>query len=104
VTTSDGTGRFLVGRGIADITGEAAECGLLGYGKPEQQSAGIHLRLRARAFVVVDADSGRRVLIVVTELPLIFDSIHREVLRRVGLRHGDRYTDRNTMITATHTH
>ncbi|HEX4251596.1 MAG TPA: neutral/alkaline non-lysosomal ceramidase N-terminal domain-containing protein [Pseudonocardia sp.] len=102
--TAEGAGRFLVGRGIADITGEAAECGLLGYGKPEQQSAGIHLRLRARAFVLVDAESGRRVLIVVNELPLIFDSIHREVLRRVGLRYGDLYTDRNTMITATHTH
>jgi neutral ceramidase len=31
---------FRAGRGIADITGEAAECGMLGYGKADQQSAG----------------------------------------------------------------
>ncbi|WP_438939635.1 neutral/alkaline non-lysosomal ceramidase N-terminal domain-containing protein, partial [Catenulispora pinisilvae] len=42
------------GRGIADITGEIAECGLLGYGLPEQQAAGLHTRLRARAFALAD--------------------------------------------------
>ncbi len=26
-----------VGRGIADITGEAADCGMLGYGKSDQR-------------------------------------------------------------------
>lgn len=40
-----------VGRGIADITGEAADCGMLGYGKSDQRTAGIHQRLRSRAFV-----------------------------------------------------
>ena len=93
---------FLVGRGSADITGEAAECGLLGYGKPEQQSAGIHQRLRARAFVVADDD--QRVLLVVADMPLMFDSIHRAVLERLEQAFGDLYTVRNTMLQATHTH
>lgn len=43
-----------VGRGIADITGEAADCGMLGYGKSDQRTAGIHQRLRSRAFVFRD--------------------------------------------------
>ncbi|WP_349497480.1 neutral/alkaline ceramidase [Crossiella sp. CA-258035] len=93
---------YLVGRGIADITGEAAGCGLLGYGKASQRSAGIHLRLRARAFVV--AHGGLRVLLVVSELPLMFDSVHRTVLTRLRARFGELYTARNTLLTVTHTH
>ncbi len=91
-----------VGRGIADITGEAADCGMMGYGKADQKSAGIHLRQRSRAFVLVDGDEG--FLLVVAELPLVFDSVRQEVLRRLGERYGERYRDVNTMITGTHTH
>ena len=43
-------------------------------------------------------------LLVVNDLPMIFDSIHRAVLRRLSDRYGDLYTEHNTMITATHTH
>ena len=39
---------FLVGRGIADA-GEVAEVGMMGYGRFDQQAAGLHTRLRARA-------------------------------------------------------
>lgn len=94
---------YLAGRGLADITGEAAGCGMLGYGKSDQKSAGIHLRQRARAFVFAE-ESGARLLLVVAELPLVFDSVRREVLRRLGARFGARYEAANTMITGTHTH
>lgn len=94
---------FRVGRGIADITGEPSDCGMLGYGKAQQQTSGIHLRLRSRAFAFEDS-VGDSVLLIVAELPLIFDSIHREVLGRLDARYGDRYTARNVMLTATHTH
>ena len=43
---------YLAGRGIADITGEPAGAGMLGYGKSWQLSDGIQLRLRSRAFVI----------------------------------------------------
>jgi neutral ceramidase len=97
---------YLVGRGIADVTGEAAGCGMLGYGKANQTSAGIHLRLRSRAFVFVDADApgAAPVLLVVAEIPLVFDSVRQEVLRRLAATFGARYTEVNTMITCTHTH
>jgi neutral ceramidase len=93
---------MLVGRGIADITGEAADCGMLGYGKAEQRTAGIHLRLRARAFAF--ADGARRVLVVVAELPLPMQSVTDEVLVRLERIFGTRYTAQNTLITTTHTH
>lgn len=98
-------GRYLVGRGIADITGESAECGMMGYGKADQKSAGIHLRLRSRAFVFATDDApDAPFLLVVAELPLVFDSVRQEVLRRLAERYGTRYNDANTMITCTHTH
>jgi neutral ceramidase len=97
-------GEYLVGRGLADITGEAAECGMLGYGKADQQTEGIHTRQHARAFIFAQGEHGPRVLLVVNDLPLVFDSVHQEVLRRLGSRYGDLYSASNTMITATHTH
>ncbi|MEU4311056.1 neutral/alkaline non-lysosomal ceramidase N-terminal domain-containing protein [Nocardia sp. NPDC024068] len=102
--TNYSTDRHLVGRAIADITGEPAEAGMLGYGRADQKTTGIHLRLRARAFVFVDPLVDRRVLLVVTDLPLIFSSITQEVLRRLAERFGDTYTESNVMLTATHTH
>jgi neutral ceramidase len=95
---------YLVGRGISDVTGELWGCGLLGYGKADQVSKGLHTRLRTRAFIVVDPASDDRVLICVSDLPLMFDSVHREVLRRLAATYGDVYTDVNTMLTVTHTH
>ncbi len=47
-----GTASFLAGRGISDATGEVAECGMMGYGRFDQQAAGLHTRLRVRSFVI----------------------------------------------------
>ena len=94
---------YLVGRGLADITGEAAECGMLGYGKAGQRTNGLHTRLRSRAFVIVD-DSGSRVLLSVNDLPMVFESVRSSVLARLAESHGDAYNERNVLITATHTH
>ena len=78
---------------------------MMGYGKADQKSAGIHLRLRSRAFVFAAAEApDAPVLLVVAELPLVFDSVRQEVLRRLADVYGERYTDANTMITCTHTH
>jgi neutral ceramidase len=95
---------YLVGRGLSDITGEAAECGMLGYGRADQQTTGIHTRQRSRAFIIAASTEGARVLLVVNDLPLVFDSVHQAVLRRLQSSYADLYTASNTMITATHTH
>ncbi|OBK81530.1 alkaline ceramidase [Mycolicibacter heraklionensis] len=95
---------YQVGRGIADITGEPAECGMLGYGVASQQTDGLHNRLRARAFVIADATAGTRLLLVVCEIPLLLESVHHEVLGRLAATYGELYTFHNVMLTATHTH
>jgi neutral ceramidase len=98
-----GTG-YLVGRGISDITGPAAENGMMGYSMPQQRSAGIHQRLRARAFVVVDRASGQRMAWCVVDQAMLPMAVHSEVLRRLDRRHPGLYTLANTSLTATHTH
>ncbi|OQO89884.1 alkaline ceramidase [Saccharomonospora piscinae] len=97
-------GDYLVGRGIADATGEIAEVGMMGYGRLDQQAEGLHTRLRARSFVIVDRPTGERVLLVVVDSPMIFSSVRQEVLRRLADAYGDTYDERNVLITATHTH
>ncbi|NLU69379.1 neutral/alkaline ceramidase [Streptomyces sp. HNM0574] len=103
--------RYLVGRGVADATGEIAEVGMMGYGRTDQQAEGLHTRLRARAFVIADPErAGRggaadeRVLLVIVDSPMIFESVHQEVLRRLDERYGGLYTEQNVMIAGTHTH
>ena len=98
------SGGYLVGTGISDITGEAAEVGMMGYASLDQKTSGIHQRQRARAFVFVDQASGKRVAIVNTDLQGVFQSVQQAVLKRLAARYGDRYTERNMLISATHTH
>jgi neutral ceramidase len=100
----DAGGGYLVGRGIADVTGEIAEVGMMGYGRVDQQAQGLHTRLRARAFVVAEEDGGPRVALVVVEVGMIFESVHQAVLKQLGERYGDLYTHRNVLLSATHTH
>ncbi|WP_028662008.1 neutral/alkaline ceramidase [Saccharomonospora saliphila] len=95
---------YLAGRGIADVTGEIAEVGMLGYGRFDQQAEGLHTRLFARSFVIEHPATGGRVLLVVVDAPMIFSSVRQAVLRRLARIYGDRYTDANVLITATHTH
>lgn len=98
------SGSLLVGRGIADMTGEVFGAGMNGYGDLSQTSVGLHLRQRARAFVFQDRASGARVVHVTAETGLMFQSIFEEVLRRLASRFGDLYHRGNVLLTATHTH
>ncbi|PHV10604.1 neutral/alkaline ceramidase [Chitinimonas sp. BJB300] len=95
---------YLVGRGKADITGEAAEVGMMGYAKLAQKTSGIHLRQWARAFVVQDDASGRRLVFVNNDLGMVFQGVHQAVLARLKARFGDRYNRENVLLSATHTH
>ncbi|MFI1460253.1 neutral/alkaline ceramidase [Nocardia carnea] len=101
-TAAPGSGEYLIGMGISDITGPAAECGMMGYSQQDQTTAGIHLRPRARAFVI--AAGSERVVFAVAENAVIFQSVHRGVLTELARRFGDLYTERNVLLTSTHSH
>ncbi|WP_375000544.1 neutral/alkaline ceramidase [Aeromicrobium sp. CTD01-1L150] len=100
----DASGEFLVGRGVADVTGRAAENPMLGYADLGQETSGIHMRQRSRAFVIAEPGPGERVVHVVADVAMIFQSVRDAVLARLQERFGDRYGERNVMLTATHTH
>ncbi|MEI7032291.1 neutral/alkaline ceramidase [Streptomyces pratensis] len=97
-------GSYLVGRGIADVTGEAAETGMMGYSSFDQKTSGIHQRQRSRAFVVVDRASGKRVVYVNADLAMIFQSVQQGVIAQLKERYGDLYDEENVLLSATHTH
>ncbi|MFJ9387543.1 neutral/alkaline ceramidase [Nocardioides sp. NPDC101246] len=99
-----GSADYLVGRGIADVTGEVAEAGMMGYADLGQVSSGLHMRQRARSFVIADPESGERVVHVLADAGMIFQSVRDAVLAKLEQRFGETYTERNVMLTATHTH
>lgn len=96
---------YLIGRGIADVTGPAFGVQLWGFGRPDQIDEGIHIRQRSRAFVIAQADNpDRRLVFVSADLGSIDHHIALEVVERLQGRFGTQYTLDNVIISATHTH
>lgn len=96
------TSTLLIGRGIADITGEPWGTGMMGYGMSHQWTNGILSRQYARAFVFDDGTE--QVVFVVADIGMFFQATTDAVLEQLAARHGERYTARNVVLTATHTH
>jgi len=102
-------GNYWIGCGSADITGPAAGFPMDGFARLDQISAGIHLRQRARAFIIAEPNTGqpggeKRIVFVCAELCKIHVEIYEEVLTRLHQRYGDQYTIENVILSATHTH
>ena len=92
---------WLVGCGRADVTGEPWRVGLMGYGMRFQRSAGIQLRQRSRAFVLVDRATNKRLVYVVADIGMFFRNVRDAVLERLD---PTLYDEHNVVLTATHTH
>ncbi|MBN1446412.1 MAG: neutral/alkaline ceramidase [Bacteroidetes bacterium] len=93
---------YRFGSGIADITGPAAECGMMGYSMIKQRTNGIHMRLRSRAFIIGEGPC--RIVFVTAEIGMIFQGVSLAVLQALRQRYGGLYTEENVCLTATHTH
>ena len=92
---------WLVGCGIADVTGEPWRVGMMGYGMRFQRSTGIQLRQKSRAFVLVDRSSNKRLVYVVADIGMFFRNVRDAVLARLD---PAVYNENNVVLTATHTH
>lgn len=103
-TQCENNTRFKVGTGIYDITGPAAEEGMMGYAMVNQKTAGLLQRLWARAFVIESPCNGKRVVFVNADLGQLFQGIKLQVVRKLQEKYGSRYTHENVLLTATHTH
>jgi neutral ceramidase len=97
-------GGYLVGAGRGDITGVIAGQGMMGYSDLEQVATGLLQRVWARAYIIADAATGKRVVFVNADLALIFESHRVGVMRELRKRFGSTYTDENVNLNATHNH
>jgi neutral ceramidase len=95
---------YQIGAGIYDITGPAAEVGMMGYAMLDQTTAGIHFRLRARAFIIVDRTSQQRIAFASLDTCMVTDAIKTIVLERLHQLYGNLYVKENVMISSTHNH
>lgn len=95
---------YLVGRGIADITGPPVGAQMWGFVRQDQITEGIHLRLRARAFVIAEPKGGKRIALVCADLGSATYELQREVVERLRKKFGETYSTANVIISATHTH
>jgi len=103
-TGCSGNTSFSIGSGVYDITGPAAELGMMGYAMIDQKTAGIHQRLRSRAFVIVSPCNNKRAVFVSADLGQIFQVVKQKVMQKLVASYGSVYTDANVMLSATHTH
>jgi len=95
---------YRVGRGSADITGPAVGAQMFGFVRADQISEGIHLRQRARTFIIAEAQGERRIVLTTVDLGSMTHEITRTVLERLAAKYGHTYGRGNVIIAATHTH
>ncbi|KAJ0575608.1 putative ceramidase [Helianthus annuus] len=94
---------YLVGLGSYDITGPAADVNMMGYANSGQTASGVHIRLRARTFIVAEPQ-GNRVVFVNLDACMAEQLVTIKVLERLKARYGDLYTEKNVAISGIHTH
>lgn len=95
---------YLLGTGIADITGPALGVQLWGFSRDGQVSEGIHTRQKSRAFIISEPKGDKRVVFVSADIGSIVPEITLEVIDRLQLLFGDVYFLDNVILSATHTH
>lgn len=96
---------YILGVGQADITGPSAEIVMMGYADSEQSNRGIHLRQRARTFIIKHPQTDTSIVYVNVDLGMCFQSIKNGVVSELESKgYKNLYNDKNIMINATHTH
>jgi neutral ceramidase len=96
---------YLIGTGIYDVTGPAAEVGMMGMSSIEQKTEGIESRLFSRAFIIGDQETNKRVVIVSADIWSCTIAVKSEVVNRLKKIYGaGLYTNENVLISGTHTH
>lgn len=96
---------YLIGTGIYDVTGPAAQLGMMGMACIDQKTEGLESRLFARSFIVVDRLSNKRIVVLCADLWSCTQALKIDVVSRLGRIYGnDVYTLDNVLICGTHTH
>ncbi|KAJ6546078.1 Neutral/alkaline nonlysosomal ceramidase [Mycena vulgaris] len=126
VNPSAAAGQYLLGLGIADITGPVVETGMMGYASLPQVGTGLHMRQRVRAFIVAEpgaastsasasaygaADESdgpsQRILLLNADIAMGDTGVRRALLAALGAEFGngtDGYHAGNVALVGTHQH
>lgn len=97
--------QYLIGTGLSDITGPAADVNMMGYAMLDQIVSGIATRLYARAFIFADRQNeNNRFVFINMDACMAAQGVTQEVFRRLKDKYGDLYTEQNTALSGTHTH
>ncbi|KAG6584501.1 Neutral ceramidase [Phytophthora cinnamomi] len=95
---------YNIGIGKSDITGPAADVVMMGFADSTESSAGILNRLHARAFLIEDPDTNKRVMFVHCDLMSVMQLVHQKVLAELAIKYRGAYTEQNVVLHASHTH
>ncbi|MCE9540423.1 MAG: neutral/alkaline non-lysosomal ceramidase N-terminal domain-containing protein [Bacteroidetes bacterium] len=96
---------FEIGTGIGDITAFKKGIGMMGYGMHFNTVEEIETHLSARAFVIKDASSSKKIVFVNAEICFITISIKSGVIKKLQGNYPQfGYTHDNVILTAQHTH
>ncbi len=91
------------GFGVGSVTTFEPGLCMFGWADPRNVSAGVDAPLYARALVLEEVSTRRRIAYVVCDLGMISESVRQAVARRVCTTES-LLTDHDLMLTATHTH
>ncbi|KAF7289178.1 hypothetical protein MIND_01378900 [Mycena indigotica] len=95
---------YLLGLGVADITGPTVEENLMGYAVLSQVGTGLYMRQRVRAFIVAEPD-GERVLLLNADIGMGDTGVRRALLSALAEEFGnDTYNAGNVAFVGTHQH
>jgi neutral ceramidase len=97
---------YRIGTGISDITGPITQVMMMGYAKQGQTGQGILQRLKARSFIIEDSMfTNNRIVFVNTDTQSMGDIVKKRVVQGLQERYGPQlYTEKNVMISSTHSH
>ncbi|KAJ7886869.1 Neutral/alkaline non-lysosomal ceramidase-domain-containing protein [Mycena olivaceomarginata] len=83
-------GEYLLGLRIADITGPVVETNMMGYASLAQTATGLHMRRRARAFIVAErASPTDRILFISADIAMGDSGVRRALLAALAEEYGE---------------
>ncbi|MCP3921921.1 MAG: neutral/alkaline ceramidase [Desulfobacterales bacterium] len=95
---------YQVGSGMTNITCSPAEVQLGGYSDSDQIAEGVFMRQFARTFIVKDKRTDKSIVLVVADIPMMSTGVYVEVIKKLKVKFGEKYTEKNVTMSATHTH
>ncbi|EKM60398.1 uncharacterized protein PHACADRAFT_167760 [Phanerochaete carnosa HHB-10118-sp] len=96
---------YLLGLGIADITGPVVETNMMGYASLPQTDTGLHMRQRSRAWIVADASNpSDRFVYINADIAMGDTGLRRSIVEQLSSMYPDLYNNENIALGSTHSH